>query len=260
MPLVDGTYYFSHEEDNWGRPAVILLHGAGGNHLYWPPEVRRLPGQRVYTLDLPGHGKSAGIASQSIGDYARRVLDFMDNIKTRKAIFVGHAMGGAIALYLGIHHPSRTLGLGLISTGARIRVPSSWVENTTSQATLPIAIQSMLDKSFSFQSDPRLKDAARQRMMETRPSVLHSDFLACDDFDESSSLGRIKSPTLIICGTDDQVTPFHLSQQLNSRIKNSMICQLDGAGHMAMQESPLQVANPLKLFLDGIDYQPGSTE
>ena len=61
MPQAAGMYYFSSGEDDWSRPAVILLHGAGGNHLHWPPEIRRLAGQRIYAPDLPGHGKSDGI-------------------------------------------------------------------------------------------------------------------------------------------------------------------------------------------------------
>lgn len=260
MPLLNGVYYFSHDEENWARPAVILLHGAGGNHLYWPAEVRRLPGQRIYALDLPGHGKSEGVARQSIQDYAETVLDFMDSLKTRKAVFVGHSMGGAIALYLAIHHPSRTLGLGLIATGARLRVSADWLENTTSPATLPIAINDMIEKSFSPQADARLKDTARQRMAEVRPSVLHSDFLACNAYDETPGLGRVKTPTLVIYGAQDQLAPAHLSQQLQTRIKNAMLCQVEDAGHMVMLEEPLKVANPLRLFLDGIVYQPGSTE
>ena len=112
----------------------------------------------------------------------------------------------------------------------------------------------------NIDAPPKLKETARQRMNEIRPSVLHSDFLACNTYDESAGLGRIKSPTLILCGMEDQMAPMHLSQELHNRIKNSILVKVDDAGHMVMLEAPLKVANPLKLFLDGIHYQPGSTE
>jgi pimeloyl-ACP methyl ester carboxylesterase len=258
MPLLAGMYYFDND-GNWSRPAVILIHGAGGNHLSWPPEIRRLKDQRIYALDLPGHGKSAGIGRQSIADYARSVLDFMEALKIHKAVFVGHSMGGAVALWLGIHNPSRTLGLGLVGTAPRLRVAPELLSSSSIAATLPLAVKTITDLSFGPQTDLRTKELAAQRMAENRYPVLHGDFLACNVFDETSLQGRVKSPTLIICGSEDRMTPLRYSEAMHNRIKKSMIHIIDGAGHMVMLEQPLMVANILDLFLNSITYQPGST-
>lgn len=257
MPLSNGIYYFAHEEENWARPAVLLLHGAGGNHLFWPPEIRHLAGQRIYALDLPGHGKSNGAGRQSIGEYAEAVLAFMDALKIRKAIFVGHSMGGAIALWLGIHRPARTLGLGLIATAPRLRVAPSLLENTATAATFPVAVQTITDWAFSPATDTRLKELAARRLSEVRPSVLHGDFLACAAYDETMLLGRIKAPTLILCGTEDRMTPPFLSQAMRERIKGALFHPIEGAGHMAMLEQPLVVARLLQVFLETLNYRPG---
>jgi pimeloyl-ACP methyl ester carboxylesterase len=259
MPLSTGTYYYANEEDNWARPAVIFLHGAGGNHLFWPPEMRRLSGQRIYALDLPSHGKSEGVGRQSIGDYAECVLDFMDSLKLRKAVFIGHSMGGAIALWLGIHRPARTLGLGLVATAPRLRVSPELLENASNPATFPLAVKTVVEWSFSASVDARLRELAAKRMSEVRSSVLHGDFLACAAYDETSLLGRIKAPTLILCGSEDKMTPPYLSQAMHERIKGSLLHTVDGAGHMVMLEQPLVVARVLDLFLNTIDYRPGET-
>ncbi len=258
MPLTAGMYYFASGEENWTRPAVILIHGAGGNHLYWPAEIRRMQGQRIYALDLPGHGKSEGIGRQSIVAYARCVLDFMDALKIRKAIIIGHSMGGAVALWLGIHSPSRVLGLVLIGTGPRLRVSPELLSNSSIEATLPLAIQTTVDWAFGPHTDPRTKELAAHRMAEIRYSVLHGDFLACEAFDETSLLGRAKAPTLIICGAEDKMTPVRYSQAIHGRIKKSLLRIIDGAGHMAMLEQPSVVSTILLLFLESITYQPGS--
>lgn len=260
MPQAAGMYYFSASEDDWSRPAVIFIHGAGGNNLYWPAEVRRLSGQRLYAIDLPGHGKSEGIGRQSIADYARCVLDFMDELKLRKAIFVGHSMGGAIALELALSHGRRTLGIGLISTGVRLRVAPDLLEKTSTQVTFPLAVQAINEWAFGPQADPRLKELSIKRMAEIRSSVLHGDFLACDAFDLTPRLGRVKVPTLIVCGTQDKMTPLHYSETLHARIKNSLFHSVEGAGHMVMLENPVAVATYLQLFLDSITYQPGSRD
>jgi len=268
MPLSNGTYYFANEENNWARPAVILLHGAGGNHLFWPPEIRHLAGQRIYALDLPSHGKSEGVGRQSISDYAESVLDFMDSLKMRKAVFVGHSMGGAIALWLGIHRPARTLGLGLVATAPRLRVSPELLENASNPATArlsargeacPLVVKTIVEWSFSPSADARLKELAAKRLSEVRSSVLHGDFLACAAYDETNLLGRIKAPTLIISGSEDKMTPPYLSQAMRERIKNSLLHTVDGAGHMVMLEQPLVVARVLDLFLNTIDYRPGES-
>lgn len=260
MPQAAGIYYFSNGEADWSRPAVIFIHGAGGNHLNWPPEVRRLPGQRIYAIDLPGHGKSTGIGRQSIADYARCVLDFMDDIKLRKAVFVGHSMGAAIALELALSYSRRTLGIGLLSGGSRMRVSPDLLEKTSNPATFPLALQAINNCAFSPSVDARLKESSLRHMAEIRSSVLHGDFVACDAFDVTSRIGRVKVPTLIVCGTDDKMTPLHHSQLLHQKVKNSLLHSIDGAGHMVMLENPLVVANVLKLFLEGITYQPGSRD
>lgn len=257
MPLTSGIDHFSHEEQLGSRPAVIFLHGAGGNHLFWPPELRRLPGQRIYALDLPSHGKSEGIGLQSIADYAECVLDFMNSLKLRRAIFVGHSMGGAVALWLGIHRPARTLGLGLIATAPRLRVSPELLTSASNPAAFQLAINNIVEWSFSSHADPRLKELAAQRLAEVRPPVLQGDFMACAAYDETDLLGRITAPTLVICGTEDKMTPLYLSQAMRERIKNALLHTIDGAGHMVMLEKPQAVAGVLQLFLNEIRYQPG---
>jgi pimeloyl-ACP methyl ester carboxylesterase len=167
-------------------------------------------------------------------------------------------MGGAIALWLGIHNPSRTLGLGLISTGSRLRVSSELLSSSSTPATFPLAVRTAVDMSFGPQADPRTKELATQRMSEVRFSVLNGDFQACDAYDESNILGRAKAPTLIVCGTEDQMTPMRYSQAMRERIKNSLLHIVEGAGHNVMLEKPLVVANVLNLFLNNIPYQPGA--
>jgi len=130
MPVAANLYYYTASDNEIGKRPVVIIHGAGGTHLYWPPEIRRLSGYRVYALDLPGHGKSdASRGRQTIADYAGCVLEWLDAIGLNRAVFVGHSMGSAIALTLAIHHPQQVLGLGLVGAGARLRVHPDILEN-----------------------------------------------------------------------------------------------------------------------------------
>lgn len=249
MPISAGLYYFAHEEDNLRRPPVILIHGAGGTHLHWPAEVRRLPGQRVFALDLPGHGKSEGVGCQSVVEYARAVTGLMDRLHLGPAVMVGHSMGGAIALMLALRFPKRVLGLGLVGTGARLRVAPAILENAANPATFPAAVQAAVEWSYGPAADPRLKELGAQRMLETRPGVLHGDFLACNEFDVMDRLDKIGVPALILCGTEDRLTPLKYSEYLRDHLPKARLQIVQGAGHMVMLERPAEVAAALEAFL-----------
>ena len=257
MPNTPNIFSFSHGTENASRPPLIFIHGAGGTHLHWPPQVRRLAGQRIYALDLPGHGKSGGVGSQSVADYARVVLDFLDANHMNKAVFIGHSMGSAISLTLALDFPKRVLGLGLVGSGARLRVAPQILENTNSQGAFPHAIQAINEWAFGPSANPRLKELAAQRMAEIRPAVLHGDFLACNEFDVMPRLGEISVPTLILCGTEDRLTPMKYSEYLRDHIPAARFVTFPDAGHMVMLEQPEAVANALAEFADSIPYRPG---
>ena len=254
---MNNTYCFSHGAENISRPPMVFIHGAGGTHLHWPPQVRRIPGQRIFAIDLPGHGKSGGIGSQSIPDYARAMVDFLDATGLNSAIFIGHSMGSAITLTLALDFPKRVLGLGLVGSGARLRVAPQILETTASEGTFPLALELINNAEFGPSVNLRLKELAARQMAAIRPSVLHGDFLACNEFDVMQRLGEISMPTLILCGTEDQLTPTKYSVFLRDHIPSARLITFPGAGHMVMLEKPEAVADALAKFADSIPYQPG---
>ncbi len=257
MPFAADIYY--HLSDSGGGEAlpVVLIHGAGGNHLYWPAEIRRLPGFRVYALDLPGHGKSHGRGHQTIKAYAESILDWLAAIGLFQVVFIGHSMGGAIALTLARMAPEHVLGIGLVASGARLRVHPVILESSAHRQSLPTAIDAIIAAAFSSHANPQLVNLAKKRMSAVRPSVLHGDFLACNQFDMLEDLPAIKTPTLVVCGQEDQLTPPRYSQYLADQMPNTVLTIVPRAGHMVMLEEPQVVANALQDFLSGLSFQPG---
>jgi pimeloyl-ACP methyl ester carboxylesterase len=257
MPIAANTYYNQSKVEAGSKLPVVLIHGAGGSHLYWPPEIRRLSEFRIYALDLPGHGKSGSHGLQEITSYAEYILKWMSKLGIHRAVFIGHSMGGAIALTLAVNHAEHVLGLGLISTGARLRVNREVLNNSANPQTYPSAISFIVSKSFSKNANPRMVALAKKRLSETRPSVLHGDFIACNNFDVMESLAGIKVPTLVVCGQEDEMTPLRYSQFLSNSIPDAELYVIPGAGHMVMLERPQKVADAVKVFLSGIHFYPG---
>lgn len=140
----------------------------------------------------------------------------------------------------------------MVGAGARLRVHPEILQNTAAESTYRTAVMAIIEFAFSPQVAPRLVELATKRMMETRPSVLHGDFLACDAFDEMERVAEIHQPALVICGSDDNLTPVRYSKFLADKIPDSRLEIIPDAGHIVMLEQPQVVADTLVTFLDEI--------
>ncbi len=257
MPSAAGLYYFAHRAEDLTRPAVVLIHGAGGHHLYWPPQIRRLHQERVLAVDLPGHGKSAGVGHHTIEDYAAEVIQFVVTLKLSRAILIGHSMGGAIALQAALDAPEHVLALGLLGSAARLPVSPALLHLAGDPSRAEETVQAVIEHSFAERTSERLKELAAQRMLAVRPSVLYGDFLACDSFDATDRAGEVAVPSLILFGREDHMVPVGAGRALAQRMQQAHVELVQDAGHMVMLEQPERVAELLGEFLKGIRYQPG---
>jgi 3-oxoadipate enol-lactonase len=113
------------------------------------------------------------------------------------------------------------------------------------------------DYSFAPQTKQQLKELGLQKMAETRPTVLYGDLLACDGFNVTELVATISTPTLVLCGAEDKMTPLTLSEFLRDGIPGAAMKVLPDAGHMAMLEKPESTAELLAGFLNAIPYRPG---
>ncbi len=250
MPVNAQIYAFDYQPEKPAEIPVVLIHGAGGNHLYWPAEVRRLANYRVFALDLPGHGKSGGHGEQTIAAYAAAIARWMETMELQRAFFAGHSMGGGVVLWLALHYPHLVSGLGLIATGARLPVNPALLEKTSNPGTMQSAIYDIVNWSFGPSADARLVKLAGQRFQEIRPGILHNDLLACQNFNVMNELHKIQKPTLIIGGGADKMTPPRFSQLLAAQIQDAVLEIIPEAGHMVMLEAPRQTADSLLSFLN----------
>jgi pimeloyl-ACP methyl ester carboxylesterase len=163
-------------------------------------------------------------------------------------------MGSAIAMSLALGYRKRVIGLGLIGSGAKLRVSASTLELLSNTSTFLSAVETVINNSYSSNVDPRVKELAVKQMAETRQSVLYGDFLACDEFDVMERVPKIQAPTLLICGSSDRMTPPSRSEFLREQIEGAQMHIVEGAGHMAMIERPDEVAGLLSEFVDRIPY------
>jgi len=237
------------------RLALLLIHGAGGTHLHWPAELRTLSDATVYALDLPGHSHSPGPGCDTVEAYADVVSDVVEEIMQRSPVehiaLVGHSMGGAIALTLGLRNPAWLAGLVLVGTGARLRVADEFLTGLATDSAHTV------DRIAALCWGPTVAPARvtcfAQMMRTIDPTVVHGDFVACNQFDVRSYLAQITVPTLIISADQDQMTPPRYGRFLADEIPAAEFALVANAGHMMALEHPLYVSEKIQTFVKKID-------
>ncbi|HID88588.1 MAG TPA: alpha/beta hydrolase [Anaerolineae bacterium] len=247
MPDKTGTLY--HTTHSGGGPAVVLIHGAGGSHLAWPPALRRLPSVTTYAVDLPGHGRSGGTGRERIEEYAADLVGFLDALGIEQAVLIGHSMGGAIAQTVALAHPRRVDGLVLLATAARLRVAPAILEGLETDFERTIRLISQW--AWGPGADPLWIERGREMMEACGPHVLRKDFLACDRFDIRNRVTEISCPTLVLVGSEDRMTPLRFGQWLADQLPKGKFVLVEGAGHMLMLERPQEVLEVVTAFLLG---------
>ena len=255
MPFVnvgtDKIYYAEHDAASAaaqrGTP-IVFVHGAAGSHLVWGAQVRAL-GEIAHAvaLDLPGHGRSPLPGRDSIAAYRDVLLGVLDALGIDRAVIVGHSMGGGIAQTLALSHPDRVAGLGLIGTGARLRVLPTILDGVLRDFDHTARL--VVENSYAAGLDAAMRERALAEFRACPASVTHGDFAACNAFDLLSRVAEIRAPTVVICGRADRMTPVKYSEFLASKIPNARLALVEDSGHSVMIEQPTEVNRALVEFM-----------
>jgi pimeloyl-ACP methyl ester carboxylesterase len=227
-------------------PPVLLIHGAGGTHLDWPPSLRRLPGHVVFAIDLPAHGRSPGPACASIGDASAWLIGMLGALSLPAAVLLGHSMGSAVALQVAMDAPHRAAGLVLISAGARLPVPQALL------ADAPGLLDRFVDLLYGPDEGGAVREVALRRLAQVDRATLRDDLAACRRWNPDFRAGEITAPALLVAGTDDRLTPLEEARRLHARLPRSTLRLFEGAGHMLPLERAGDVQEAVLSFLAGL--------
>jgi len=103
-------------------PAVVLVHGSGGNHAIWWQQIPYFRDRySVVALDLPGFGNSdSGLSEYDTHEYPASILAVLDDAGIERAVLVGQSLGAAPSLSTAVRHPNRVAGVVLAHSAGGI--------------------------------------------------------------------------------------------------------------------------------------------
>lgn len=246
-----------HVSDEGKGPPILLLHGFPFDHTIWAEVRQGLKGYRTIAPDMRGHGQSPTPAGPwTIRDLADDAIALLDRLRIDRAYWLGHSIGGYIALAAYRMAPGRFQGIGLIASQAE----ADSEEARGNRAKLAAKVQAegsraaadaMLPKLFSPdlpESDP---NRARIRVIieATSPNAIAATLgaLASRD-DQTDLLPRIETPLLVAAGEKDAIIPLAKAEAVAQKCPRGTLVALK-AGHMPMLEDPAGLEQAIRTFL-----------
>lgn len=234
------------------RPTLVLIHGSGQAGIFWQAQVDALSAvANTIAVDLPGHGQSKGDGFQTVPDYARSIMDFIDTVKAPAPVPCGLSLGGAITLNLLIHHGNRLKAGILANTGARLKVLPAIIETIARDydAHLKAVLDYAVARVNQANADIRRKVLACN---SAGPVITANDFRACDAFDVIDQVSQIRVPVLVLSAEHDILTPVKYADWMAANIDNARHVTIDGAGHMSPIERPEVFNAAIRRFLESL--------
>ncbi|MEU5316646.1 4-carboxymuconolactone decarboxylase [Streptomyces sp. NPDC021056] len=232
-------------------PVLILGPSLGTTWHMWDRQVPELAKQwRIFRFDLPGHGGAPAYPAGSVGDLTARLLATLDRLGIQRFGYAGCALGGAVGLELALRHPERVASLALIAASPRFGTPDEFRQRGVIVRTNgldPIARTSP-DRWFTggfAAAQPAITDWAVQMVRTTDPGCYIAACEALAAFDIRADLAHVGVPTLVLVGSDDQVTGPAEARTLVAGIPDARLAVVPGASHLVPVEQPAAVTDLL---------------
>ena len=259
MKIKLNAFTMAYTDVGVGAP-LLFIHGFPLNRRMWEPQVSELAQVgRVLAPDLRGHGDSPPLPGPYEMDLLAADLNaFLDALSIGEPVVLcGLSMGGYVALEVMRQAPERIERFALLDTTAR--------PDTDEQKRRRRGLLSLADKGQFKGVPPRLLPLLlSKRFLEveavTSVVMAMAERVGKEAFkgqqraimnrpDSRPLLPGIKVPTLILCGTEDALTPPDRHKEMAEVIPDADLVILGGAGHLAPLERPDAVTRALRAWL-----------
>jgi pimeloyl-ACP methyl ester carboxylesterase len=248
----------------------VLVHGLGGTIENWRALGPALAARhRVLVPDLPGHGRSSPLPeARDVDDLADAVLGITDAEEIRGAVWIGHSLGGVVALRAAVLRPDAVRGI-VLAAAAGIGSASRAAEVTL--AVLGVAspgrliaphrhawARSRLGRRAAFGwwgvADPDALEPELAEAFLVGPAH-HTDTRQAGRAllvsDPRIELDRVACPCLCLWGAGDNWVRLEDGMEYARRLRVPLRT-IAGCGHLLIGERPDACIAAIRDFVDSL--------
>lgn len=256
MPKINLSNFTCHYTlENFGhKKTLVLSNSLGTNSSMWEDNMDVLSHYfNVLRYDKRGHGESTiNQDSVSIAELGSDVIELLDHLKLDQVYFCGLSIGGLTGQWLGINHPDRFEKIIISNTAAKIGTEEGW--NARVKQVTENGLESILtgtaDRWFTREYRDKHPDKVNAILGQFEKTSLQGYTACCyalSEADFRDQLHCLEVPTLIIVGTQDEVTTLKDGKFIQKRAPTTSLVTLDAA-HMANMEHPEEFAKHIIHF------------
>ena len=240
--------------------AIVLLHGFLENQTMWGEFVPELSKKyRVITIDLLGHGNTECLGYiHSMEDNADMVHEVLSELRIRKAILVGHSMGGYVALAYAELYPETMKGLVLLNSTSRADSEERKINRSRAikvvKKDYATFIRISISNLFSEDNRERLSLEIQKVTAEALKTPLQGIVASLEGMkirkDREVLLHFSPYPKLLVLGKRDPVLNYEESKEQIENTKMQLTTFPDG--HMSHIENTDELLKVLLQFFKGV--------
>jgi 3-oxoadipate enol-lactonase len=250
----DGCLLNVSVEGRDSGPTLMMSNSLGCTMAMWEPQMPALTKLfRVIRYDRRGHGKSGMNGPTSMERYGKDVLAILDDLNIDKVHWCGLSMGGMVGQWLGANAPERFNKIILANTSCYYPDPTNWhnrikaVREGGLKAVADAVIGGWLTADFR-EREPETTAKMKAMLIASPVEGYLAACEALSTLDQRALLPKIKSPTLVIAGRQDNATPVAAGELIRGNIPGASMTLLDAA-HISNVEQPYAFTDAVVGFL-----------
>lgn len=245
--------------------AVLMVHGITTYSFIWRKLIAHLEDDYdLIRVDLLGCGHSEMVLSNylCLKNQASILIQLISELGLEKVHLVGHDLGGGIAQIMAVNSADKLISVSLLNPVGY----DYWPVKPISSMRTPIfrlLAMAAFDRGY-YRSIVKKGLFKPESMTEEFMSLFWSNFetslakksfmrfakcLNVNDLLEiEEQIKAIKLPVLILHAEKDVYLSSEITKRLHEDISDSQYIEIPEAGHYMQEDSPLEIANALKLF------------
>lgn len=256
---IDGIK-LAYAQAGQGTP-LVFVHGFPLSHRMWEAQLTALKdAARIIAPDLPGHGasdaRSGAYYMEQVADDINALLDALQiNVPV---VVCGLSLGGYMLGQFYQKYSHRLAGLVFTATRASADSPETRLNRDrlvgiAQREGVSALVEAVLPKFLApeaYTSRPELVEQLRSIMLAASLDGAIGDLLGMKARPDTFELiAKIRIPTLVIHGTEDQLIPFSEAERLRDTIPAARLVAIPGAGHLPNLEQPALFNQAVRDFI-----------
>lgn len=247
-----------------GRP-LVFAHGFGCSQAVWSVVAPAFEAEfQVVLFDLVGSGGSDLEAYDrskydSLDGYASDLLELLEALHLRDAVFVGHSVGAMIGVIAAGREPSPFGELVLISPSPRYVDTPGYVGGFDAEHSAALLdsldanslgwTETLSPRMMGNADRPHLSAELADSFCQLEPTIARHFARVTFLSDNRADLAQVITPTLILQSADDVIAPLEVGRYVHDAIPGSTYVELRATGHLPHLSAPHEVISTIRTHL-----------